>query len=505
MISVKHLTKCYGEFTAVDDLSFEIDEGHVYGFLGPNGAGKSTTMNIITGCLSATSGQVTIDGHDIFEEPKEAKRAIGYLPEIPPLYTNETPEEYLKFVAEAKGLKGKEMDRQIEGVISQTRIQNVRKRLISKLSKGYRQRVGIAQALLGNPKVIILDEPTVGLDPIQIIEIRDLIKQLGKNHTVILSSHILSEVQAICEKVLIISDGKLIAFDEPEHLEKSLAGSNEILFTTEATREEVEEVKSLLGEITEVSYRETQDGLLSVTMKTDSDDIRGISRKLGTYVTYNTTDEELAKYGLDEPQYNLEVKYTPKSEDSSEDSGDSTDSKAGSSEKTFILHVSAKQDDKAYVRIGDSKIIYEITEDEYKNVTDGSYDSLRHKSVVTANLSDVDSVKVTLEDKDYTIDLSEKKGDVVSTYDGEEIEGTDFTDALKALKASDFTSEEPSEKEEISFTLHYKDDKYPEKEVKIYRYDGTNCLVTIDGKSISLVKRDLVVDLMEAVNAIVLK
>ena len=191
MISVKHLTKCYGEFTAVDDLSFEIDEGHVYGFLGPNGAGKSTTMNIITGCLSATSGQVTIDGHDIFEEPKEAKRAIGYLPEIPPLYTNETPEEYLKFVAEAKGLKGKEMDCQIEGVISQTRIQNVRKRLISKLSKGYRQRVGIAQALLGNPKVIILDEPTVGLDPIQIIEIRDLIKQLGKNHTVILSSHIL--------------------------------------------------------------------------------------------------------------------------------------------------------------------------------------------------------------------------------------------------------------------------------------------------------------------------
>ena len=226
---------------------------------------------------------------------------------------------------------------------------------------------------------------------------------------------------------------------------------------------------------------------------------------LGTYVTYNTTDEELAKYGLDEPQYNLEVKYTPKSEDSSEDSGDSTDSKAGSSEKTFILHVSAKQDDKAYVRIGDSKIIYEITEDEYKNVTDGSYDSLRHKSVVTADLSDVDSVKVTLEDKDYTIDLSEKKGDVVSTYDGEEIEGTDFTDALKALKASDFTSEEPSEKEEISFTLHYKDDKYPEKEVKIYRYDGTNCLVTIDGKSISLVKRDLVVDLTEAVNAIVLK
>ena len=246
MISVKHLTKCYGEFTAVDDLSFEIDEGHVYGFLGPNGAGKSTTMNIITGCLSATSGQVTIDGHDIFEEPKEAKRAIGYLPEIPPLYTNETPEEYLKFVAEAKGLKGKEMDRQIEGVISQTRIQNVRKRLISKLSKGYRQRVGIAQALLGNPKVIILDEPTVGLDPIQIIEIRDLIKQLGKNHTVILSSHILSEVSAVCDYVLIISHGKLVASDTPDNLGKLAQGSNNLSLLVKGDKDKI---RILLGEI----------------------------------------------------------------------------------------------------------------------------------------------------------------------------------------------------------------------------------------------------------------
>ena len=246
MISVKHLTKCYGEFTAVDDLSFEIDEGHVYGFLGPNGAGKSTTMNIITGCLSATSGQVTIDGHDIFEEPKEAKSAIGYLPEIPPLYTNETPEEYLKFVAEAKGLKGKEMDRQIEGVISQTRIQNVRKRLISKLSKGYRQRVGIAQALLGNPKVIILDEPTVGLDPIQIIEIRDLIKSLKKKHTVILSSHILSEVSAVCDYVLIISHGKLVASDTPDNLGKLAQGSNNLSLLIKGDKDKI---RILLGEI----------------------------------------------------------------------------------------------------------------------------------------------------------------------------------------------------------------------------------------------------------------
>ena len=172
MIQVEHLTKYYGDFLAVDDLSFTIEEGHVYGFLGPNGAGKSTTMNILTGCLSATSGRVEIGGHDIFEEPGEAKHLIGYLPEQPPLYLSETPEEYLRFVGEAKGLRGGELTAQIEAVMEQVKIESVRHRRISALSKGYRQRVGIAQALLGDPKVIILDEPTVGLDPIQIIEIR---------------------------------------------------------------------------------------------------------------------------------------------------------------------------------------------------------------------------------------------------------------------------------------------------------------------------------------------
>ena len=211
MIRVEHLTKCYGNFLAVDDLSFDIDDGHVYGFLGPNGAGKSTTMNMITGCLSPTAGKVTIDGHDILDEPETAKRRIGYLPEQPPLYVNETPEEYLEFVGEAKGLRGAELKAQMEDVIVRTGIGNVRNRLISALSKGYRQRVGIAQALLGNPGTIILDEPTVGLDPIQIIEIRDLIKDLGQTHSVIFSSHILSEVQAICETVLIINRGKLVA------------------------------------------------------------------------------------------------------------------------------------------------------------------------------------------------------------------------------------------------------------------------------------------------------
>ena len=280
MIAVEHLTKCYGDFMAVSDLSFEIDEGHVYGFLGPNGAGKSTTMNIMTGCLSATEGHVRINGYDIFEEPERAKKTIGYLPEQPPLYMNETPAEYLKFVGEAKGLKGLELKKQIEDVAGQTKIDHVMDRLISNLSKGYRQRVGIAQALLGSPQVIILDEPTVGLDPIQIIEIRDLIRQLGEDHTVILSSHILSEVQAICEKVLIISQGKLVAFDKPENLEKLLLASNGITFTAEASKEEIDAILPEISRITEWDVKTQEDGLTAVSVRTGSENVKEISREL---------------------------------------------------------------------------------------------------------------------------------------------------------------------------------------------------------------------------------
>jgi ABC-2 type transport system ATP-binding protein len=280
MITVEHLTKRYGDFTAVNDLSFEIDEGHVYGFLGPNGAGKSTTMNIMTGCLSATEGHVQIDGHDIFEEPNQAKKLIGYLPEQPPLYMNETPAEYLRFVGEAKGLRGTELAEQIVEVMEQTKISHMRNRRISALSKGYKQRVGIAQALLGNPKVIILDEPTVGLDPIQIIEIRDLIRQLGQKHTVILSSHILSEVQTICDKILIIAHGKLIAFDDPEKLENSLKSPNEITFTAEAAAEEVQEILSEISHITDVETKEKEEGMTQVHLKTDHDNVYDISRQL---------------------------------------------------------------------------------------------------------------------------------------------------------------------------------------------------------------------------------
>ena len=280
MISVEHLTKCYSDFKAVDDLSFEIREGHVYGFLGPNGAGKSTTMNIMTGCLSATEGHVQIDGHDIFEEPDKAKKLIGYLPEHPPLYMNETPVEYLTFVGEAKGLRGELLKQQIDEVIAMTKLEQMKHRRITALSKGYKQRVGIAQALLGNPKVIILDEPTVGLDPIQIIEIRELIKELGKTHTVIFSSHILSEVQAICDQILMIAHGKLVAFDEPQALEKKLLSPNEIVLTTDATECELNDILSCVNHITEVSVELSENHWTLANIKTDYDNIYHLSRAI---------------------------------------------------------------------------------------------------------------------------------------------------------------------------------------------------------------------------------
>lgn len=277
MIKVEHLTKCYGDLIAVRDLSFEIGEGHVYGFLGPNGAGKSTTMNIMTGCLSATEGNVLIDGHDIYEEPETAKSLIGYLPEQPPLYMNETPLEYLRFVGEAKGLKGAELKQQMEEAVSQAGIGEVKNRLISTLSKGFKQRVGIAQALLGNPKVIILDEPTVGLDPIQIIEIRDLIHRLGQTHTVIFSSHILSEVQAICEQVLIISGGRLVAFDTPENLEKMMSHQDGIFFKTEADKETTEDILKGSEFIENYEITSEEDATSVHVITGDSQDIREIS------------------------------------------------------------------------------------------------------------------------------------------------------------------------------------------------------------------------------------
>lgn len=239
MIEVKNLVKRYGDHTAVDHLSFSIEKGKIYGFLGPNGAGKSTTMNMITGYIASTEGTVVIDGHDILDEPEEAKKCIGYLPEQPPLYFDMTVLEYLKFVADLKKIPKDKKSSMIEEIMDLVKITDMKDRLIKNLSKGYRQRVGIAQAVLGYPEVIILDEPTVGLDPKQINEIRELIKGLKKKHTVILSSHILSEVSAVCDYVLIISHGKLVASDTPENLERLAVGSNSLDLLVKGHKEEI--------------------------------------------------------------------------------------------------------------------------------------------------------------------------------------------------------------------------------------------------------------------------
>ncbi len=239
MIEVKNLTKRFGDHLAVDNLSFTVEKGQIYGFLGPNGAGKSTTMNIMTGYLGATSGQVIIDGHDILEEPEEAKACIGFLPELPPLYVDMTVLEYMKFAAELKQLPKEKRWDDIEEAMETAGILDVADRLIKNLSKGYRQRVGLAQALLGMPPIIILDEPTVGLDPKQIIEIRDVIKNLGREHTVILSSHILSEISAVCDHILIISHGKLVASDTAENLANRAKHTNSLELLVKGTPEEV--------------------------------------------------------------------------------------------------------------------------------------------------------------------------------------------------------------------------------------------------------------------------
>lgn len=246
MIEVKNLTKVYGSHVAVDDISFTLEPGKIYGFLGPNGAGKSTTMNIMTGYIAATGGEVIINGHNILDEPEEAKACIGYLPELPPLYMEMTVEEYLSFAAKLKGIKRSARAEAVEEVIGLTKLGEYRKRLIANLSKGYKQRVGLAQAVLGMPEIIILDEPTVGLDPRQIIEIRDMIKTLSKEHTVILSSHILQEISAVCDHIMIIARGHLVASDTPENLVKQYTQKKQMRLLV---RGSIPDVKAVLNRI----------------------------------------------------------------------------------------------------------------------------------------------------------------------------------------------------------------------------------------------------------------
>lgn len=276
MIEVEKLTKKYGDHVAVDNLSFRVERGMIYGFLGPNGAGKSTTMNMMTGYIAATSGTVKINGYDILKNPEQAKKSIGYLPELPPVYQDMTVYEYLKFVAELKKVKKSEQKAQIEDVMAQTRIADVQNRLIRNLSKGYKQRVGLAQAIIGYPEVLILDEPTVGLDPKQIIEIRELIRELAKKHTIILSSHILSEVSAVCDHIMIISKGKLVASDTPEGLVTRLKGGRQLMMSVQGEQSELEEILQSIEQIKDYSIQPSKaEGCVSAIIRTqEQDDIR---------------------------------------------------------------------------------------------------------------------------------------------------------------------------------------------------------------------------------------
>ncbi len=270
MIEISNLTKKYGNHKALDNVTFTVKKGEVLGFLGPNGAGKSTTMNIITGYISSTDGSVTVDGHDILEEPNEVKKCIGYLPEMPPLYMDMIVWDYLAFVYDLKKVKTESKDKHIQGVIDMVKIDDVKRRKIGNLSKGYKQRVGLAQALIGDPEVLILDEPTVGLDPKQIIEIRNVIKELGKERTIILSSHILSEISAVCERVIIINKGKLVAEDTPENLAEKYTSKSKMQIRVAGDAEKVVEVlKTIVGIKNILVLGEKEEGSVDVEIETD--------------------------------------------------------------------------------------------------------------------------------------------------------------------------------------------------------------------------------------------
>ena len=278
MIEVKNITKKYGNFTAVDNINFKIEEGEIIGLLGPNGAGKSTTMNMITGYIEPTEGEIILNGYDISKKPKKAKTQIGYMPEGVPLYSDLTVKEFVTYMAELKKVDRKTRKEKVEKIIEQTGLKDVEKKLTRNLSRGYKQRVSMAGALVGEPKILILDEPTVGLDPKQITEIRALIKELGKTHTVILSSHILSEVSQICNKVIIINKGKIVAIDTPENLEKKVESNNTTYVTVEDTENKMETIKEKIPEIKDIKLiKENEDGTKQYVLESEKDvDLRKI-------------------------------------------------------------------------------------------------------------------------------------------------------------------------------------------------------------------------------------
>lgn len=321
MIEVKDLVKQYGDHLAVDHLSFTVEEGHIYGFLGPNGAGKSTTMNMMTGYIGATEGSIMINGHDMMENPEEAKKCIGYLPEQPPLYMDMTPREYLRFAAELKGIAKDQIETSVKEVMEATGIAEVAERLMKNLSKGYKQRVGLAQALLGYPEVIILDEPTVGLDPAQIIEIRELIRGLGKKHTVILSSHILSEISAVCDDVLILSHGRLVACDTTDNLGKLMEDKTTLHLTVKGKEDAISRVLFSIEGVENYEISESDEaGCLEIVVQSEAKtDVREV-------IFYGLAAIECPIYAMAQVKKSLEDVFIELTADENREEADGDDS-----------------------------------------------------------------------------------------------------------------------------------------------------------------------------------
>ena len=320
MIQVENLVKKYGSHTAVDHLSFTVEKGQIYGFLGPNGAGKSTTMNVMTGYIAAGSGTVKINGYDILKQPEEAKKCIGYLPEVPPLYTDMTVREYLLFVAELKKVPKKERKDHVSEIVEKIQLTDMQKRLIRNLSKGYKQRVGLAQALVGDPEVLILDEPMVGLDPKQIIEMRDLIRNLAKEHTIILSSHILSEISAVCDHIMIISQGKLAASGSPQELQEMMHTKAEIEITLIGTRELAEEILQKIDGID--SYEiEPADEADSIKIRVETAGGKDMRKELSLALS----KENMPILSMNRVEKSLEDIFLELTEGEKEDSDDDSD------------------------------------------------------------------------------------------------------------------------------------------------------------------------------------
>ena len=341
MIEVKNLVKKYGDHVAVDHLSFTVEEDHIYGFLGPNGAGKSTTMNMITGYIGPTEGSIMINGHDMLENPEEAKKYIGYLPEIPPLYTDMTPLEYLRFAAELKGIAKNKRKEEVKKVIADARLEDVKDRLIRNLSKGYKQRVGLAQALLGYPEVIILDEPTVGLDPAQIIEMRGLIRNLGKKHTVILSSHILSEISAVCDDVLILSHGKLVASDTTDNLGKLMEDKVTLHLTVKGDEETIKGALDSVEGVENIEYRESDEkDCVDVMIQSDP------KTEIRDMIFYRLAAVQCPTYAMNQIKKSLEDVFMELTADSTTDAADQNAAAAEDNRAKAGEYIAAADDEK---------------------------------------------------------------------------------------------------------------------------------------------------------------